>query len=123
VFSSPALEVLSQVAKKKLPQKHQRRVMDGGTCEGTVAVSHRYPSVGISIPLGNYHNQGFEGGPDCKKKEGPAPEFVSVNDIQGMLKLCEGLLEEGLPWEDPWEKKRGELRAYLDEGSKLLKTL
>jgi hypothetical protein len=46
-----------------------------------------------------------------------------VNDIQGMLKLCEGLLEEGLPWEDPWEKKRGELRAYLDEGSKLLKTL
>lgn len=123
VFSSPALEVLSQVAKKKLPQKHQRRVMDGGTCEATVAVSHRYPSIGISIPLGNYHNQGFEGGPDCKKKEGPAPEFVSVNDIQGMLKLCDGLLEEGLPWEDPWEKKREELRSYLGEGAKFLRTL
>jgi len=92
--------------------------MDGGTCEATVAVAHRVPCMGISIPLGNYHNQGFEGGPDCRGKNGPAPEFVSLADIKGMLKLCDGLLEEGLPWEDPWEQKRQELKKYWEEGQK-----
>jgi endoglucanase len=120
IFSQNHLEVLNQIAQKKLSKKYQRRVMDGGTCEATVAVAHQIPAIGISIPLGNYHNQGFEGGPDCKKTEGPAPEFVSLSDIKGMLKLCEGLLEEDLPWEDPWKKKRGQLLEYLEEGRKHL---
>ncbi|NBT58958.1 hypothetical protein EBT16_09270, partial [bacterium] len=76
--------------------------------------------VGISIPLGNYHNQGFEGGPDCRGREGPAPEFVSLSDIKGMLALCEGLLEEGLPWQDPWAEKRKLFSSYLEEGKPLL---
>jgi len=120
LFTPSAVEVLTQVAQKKLKGRFQRRIMDGGTCEATVAVAHQIPAVGISIPLGNYHNQGFEGGPDCKKKDGPAPEFVSYKDVQGMLKLCEGLLEEGLPWEDPWENKRRQLAGYLTEGRKYL---
>ena len=121
IFSAEAVEVLHQVAKKVLPKKFQRRVMDGGTCEATVAVANRIPAMGISIPLGNYHNQGFEGGPDCRGSEGPAPEFVSLSDIRGMLRLCEGLLEEGLPWQDPWSSKREDLKKYLEEGTKLLR--
>lgn len=120
VFSSEALEVLTQIAKNKLPKKFQKRVMDGGTCEATVAVANQIPAVGISIPLGNYHNQGFEGGPDCRGREGPAPEFVSLSDIKGMLALCEGLLEEGLPWQDPWAEKRKLFSSYLEEGKPLL---
>lgn len=120
LFTPSAIEVLIQIAQKKLKDRFQKRIMDGGTCEATVAVAHQIPAIGISIPLGNYHNQGFEGGMDCKKKEGPAPEFVSLEDIQGMLKLCEGLLEEGLSWEDPWEKKRKQLSQYLVEGKKYL---
>ncbi|NBX92690.1 MAG: hypothetical protein EBQ85_05590 [Proteobacteria bacterium] len=123
IFSSAYLEVLNQVAKKKLREKYQRRVMDGGTCEATVAVAYRFPCVGISIPLGNYHNQGFEGGPDCLKKEGPAPEFVSLSDIKGMLMLCEGILEEKLPWDDPWEKKRMDFKKYLEAGVPFLRSL
>jgi len=73
--------------------------------------------------LGNYHNQGFEGGPDCRKKEGPAPEFVSLSDIKGMLQLCEGLLEEGLSWSDPYLEKRKQLQSYLSDGKVLLTPL
>jgi putative aminopeptidase FrvX len=120
VFSGPALEVLSQIAQKKLPKKFQKRVMDGGTCEATVAVVNQVPAVGISIPLGNYHNQGFEGGPDCRGPEGPAPEFVSLSDIKGMLVLCEELLKDDLPWEDPWSERRKQLLSYLEEGKDLL---
>ncbi|NBX77138.1 MAG: hypothetical protein EBQ92_11335 [Proteobacteria bacterium] len=120
VFSGSAIEVLSQIAQRKLPKKFQRRVMDGGTCEATVAVANQVPALGISIPLGNYHNQGFEGGPDCRGPEGPAPEFVSLSDIKGMLALCEGLLEDDLPWEDPWGEKRKHLLSYLEEGKDLL---
>jgi endoglucanase len=120
LFTPSAIEVLVQVAQKKLKGRFQKRIMDGGTCEATVAVAHQIPAIGISIPLGNYHNQGFEGGMDCKTKDGPAPEFVSLKDIQGMLNLCEGLLEEGLSWNDPWEKKRKQLSQYLIEGKKYL---
>lgn len=123
VFSSTALEVLTQIARRKLPKKFQRRVMDGGTCEATVAVANHIPAIGISIPLGNYHNQGFEGGPDCRGEEGPAPEYISLSDIKGMLTLCEGLLEDGLSWQDPWAEKRKQLISYLDEGKSLLASL
>ncbi|NBX82595.1 hypothetical protein EBQ90_05850 [bacterium] len=120
IFSAAGSEVLHQVAEKKLKKKYQRRIMDGGTCEATVGVAHRIPSIGISIPLGNYHNQGLQGGPECRGELGPAPEFVSISDIQGMLKLCEGLLEVNLPWEDPWENRRQQLGKYLKEGKPLL---
>jgi len=120
VFSGPAIEVLSQIAQKKLPKQFQRRIMDGGTCEATVAVANQVPALGISVPLGNYHNQGLEGGPDCRGQDGPAPEFVSLADIKGMLVLCEALLEDELPWEDPWAEKRKQLLSYLEEGKELL---
>ena len=45
--------------------------MDGGTCEATTATVYGYPCVGISVPLGNYHNQCFEGGPDSRGPLGP----------------------------------------------------
>lgn len=122
IFTQSYLEVLTQIAQTKLGKKYQRRVMDGGTCEATVAVAHQIPAIGISIPLGNYHNQGFEGGPDCKNPEGPAPEFVSLSDIKGMLSLCEGLVEKELPL-DPWEPKRKQLLKYLEEGKRLLETV
>jgi putative aminopeptidase FrvX len=116
VFNSEALRVFSDLALKILPEKHQRRVMDGGTCEGTTATVYGHPCVGISVPLGNYHNQCFEGGPDSAGPLGPAPEFVHAQDVQGLLDLCRGLLKPGLPWNDPWKLKlkefKKELKAY-----------
>jgi putative aminopeptidase FrvX len=116
VFDPDALNVLAQLARRLLPQRHQRRIMDGGACEATAATVYGLAAVGISVPLGNYHNQGFEGGPDCRRRNGPAPEFVHLDDVDGLLTLCRGLLRSGLPWREPWrvEKSRAEklLRSY-----------
>jgi len=120
-FDPELTQVLTQVAQKKLKLKYQRRIMDGGTCEATAALAFGYRAMGISIPLGNYHNQSFEAGPESRGEWGPAPEFVHLEDIQGMLKLCEGLMEDNLPWNDPWQKKREALLKSQEELSELLK--
>jgi endoglucanase len=65
------------------------------------------------VPLGNYHNQSFEGGPDSRGPLGPAPEFVHRGDVEGLLALCHGLMETKLPWANPWETKRQEFRKNL----------
>jgi len=106
VFSADYLEVLSEVARRALPGAHQQRVMDGGSCEATAATAFGLPAIGLSVPLGNYHNEGFEGGPDCRAPRGPAPEFVHLGDVDGLLTLCRALLRPGLAWSDPWRKLR-----------------
>ena len=113
VFQPDGLKVLSDTAARVLPGWHQRRVMDGGACEATAATVWGLPAIGISVPLGNYHNQGFEGGPDCPAPEGPAPEFVSSRDVAGLLLLCRGLMRKDLDWGDPWARQRALLRRTL----------
>lgn len=120
VFNADALRLFSDLALDALPKRHQRRIMDGGACEATAALAYGLPAIGISVPLGNYHNQGFEGGPDCRKKLGPAPEFVHLDDLDGMLKLCRALMRPGLPWGDPWKPQRIRLRRNLARYRKLL---
>lgn len=120
VFNPGALEVLTRLARDVLPGAHQRRVMDGGACEATAAIAYGLPAIGLSVPLGNYHNQGFEGGPDCRGPDGPAPEFVHLDDIDGMLVLCRALLKPGLQWTKPWTKERQLLKQRLRENAQLL---
>ena len=119
-FESGALQVLSDLAQKVLPNAHQRRLMDGGACEATAATAWGLPTVGITLPLGNYHNQGFEGGMDCPKTEGPAPEFVHLRDIAGELTLCKALMRPGLAWGDPWQKTRARLLKNTRQYRKLI---
>jgi endoglucanase len=120
VFDPGALRVFSDLAQKVLPGKHQRRMMDGGTCEATAASVFGFPAIGISVPLGNYHNQSLEGGADAAPRNGPAPEFVHLNDVAGLLTLCHALLETGLPWTQPWNKKRTEFKKALTHYQSLL---
>lgn len=116
LFDSGGMQLLSELAEKLLPKKYQRRIMDGGTCEGTAATAYGFPTIALTVPLGNYHNQGFEGGPDCRAPQGPAPEFVHLDDVEGQRKLCLALLRGNLVWADPWKKVRtrlkGNYRAY-----------
>lgn len=121
VFDPAALHLLSQIAQKVLPEKHQRRIMDGGSCEATPATAYGFPAIGISIPLGNYHNQSIEGGPDSRGPMGPAPEFVHSEDIDGLIKLCHALSLPGHPWSDPWKEKKKNFKTELNKYRKLLK--
>jgi endoglucanase len=116
VFDAGSLRVFTALAQKTLPEKHQRRIMDGGSCEATAASAYGLSSIGISVPLGNYHNQSFEGGPDSRGALGPAPEFVHLEDVAGLLTLCHALIEPGQAWSDPWKNEmtrfKKEYRGY-----------
>lgn len=113
VFDPGYLSVLSALAERALPDRHQRRVMDGGTCEATAAIAWGIPAIGLSVPLANYHNQGFEGGPDCRRPDGPAPEGVHLDDVDGLLTLCRQLMQARLPWANPWRDQQRRLRHNL----------
>jgi len=119
-FESNALQVLSELANKTLPGHHQRRVMDGGSCEATATTAWGLPTVGITLPLGNYHNQGMDGGMDCPRLNGPAPEFVHLDDIEGELKLCQALMSADLNWHDPWSSLRHRLIKISNKYNKLI---
>ncbi len=122
VFDAHGLKVLDDLAGKLLPGACQRRIMDGGACEGTAATAYGIPTIALSIPLGNYHNEGYDGGMDCPKPRGPAPEFVHVDDLAGELRLCHGLMKPGLPWGDPWQDVRTRLTKNHARYARLLKT-
>jgi putative aminopeptidase FrvX len=71
-------EFLLQHSKKLLlkenPDRHvQRQLMTGGGCEGTVYSLAGYPTTGLAIPLGNYHNMGVD--------NTIMPEYVDLNDF------------------------------------------
>lgn len=123
VFNENYLKVLSDLAEKILKGKHQKRIMDGGACEATAATVFELPAIGISLPLGNYHNQGFEGGPECRGQGGPAPEFVHINDIEGEIKLCQALMRSDLSWQQPWKKQKKLLLENKNRYAKSMKTL
>lgn len=121
VFSADGMQLLSELAARVLPQAHQRRIMDGGACEAAAATAFGIPTLGLTVPLGNYHNQGLEGGMDCAHPLGPAPEFVHRDDVQGLLALCRGLFDARLRWDDPWAPTRQRLSRNRRHYARLLR--
>ncbi len=111
-FDPAYSQLLTELAQRLLPAAHQRRIMDGGSCEGSAAMAYGLPTIALAVPLGNYHNQGLEGGPQCRGHLGPAPEFVDVRDVEGQRRLCGALMRSGLPWPDPWQVVRRRLRRH-----------
>lgn len=122
VFDANALQVLSEVAQHALPARHQRRIMDGGSCEATAATAFGIPAIGLSVPLGNYHNAPLDP-PRSRavKTRGAAAEFVHLDDVAGLLTLCRALLRARLRWQDPWNKVRGRLVRNRRRYQRLLK--
>ena len=119
-FQADYLQVLTELAESVLPKQHQRRIMDGGSCEGSAAMAYGLPTIALAVPLGNYHNQGLEGGPDCRGVNGPAPEFVHIEDIEGQRQLCVALMTAQLPWNRPWHKVKSRLQENYRAYQKLL---
>lgn len=83
VFHPAATAFLWRVAegcRARDPGFHaQRCLMDGGTCEATAFAGFGYRAGGLCLPLGNYHNIGR----DLR----PRTEYVSVSDLEQLLKL------------------------------------
>lgn len=113
VFDASGVEYLTGVAKAVLGKRFQRRIMDGGTCEGTPANAYGLRTLALSVPLGNYHNQGFEGGPDSRGPLGPSPEFVNPKDVDGMFRLCLEILRRPPVWESVWSKRNRAFKKLM----------
>ena len=120
LFDTRATRVLEQVADACLERPAQRRVMDGGSCEATAAAAWGLPVVGLTLPLGNYHNQCLDGGEGCVHRGGVAPEYIDLRDLADYRRLCLGLMTPGLPWSDPWQDVRDRLTANLERYRRLL---
>lgn len=120
VFNADALQVFTELAERVLRGRYQRRVMDGGACEATAATAWGLPTIGLTLPLGNYHNQGLDGGAECPQPLGPAPEYVHLDDIDGELLLCRALMREGLPWQQAWQGVRDRLQRNRQHYARLL---
>ncbi len=80
------VETAQQLQTKDKEFKFQRKLMDGGRCEGSVFFNFNYRTGAISIPLGNYHNQNHESG----KTDA---EYVSLYDMECASKLMSKLVD------------------------------
>lgn len=120
VYHPDGLKALTDAATRALKTEFQSRIMDGGACEAAAATIWGLPAIGITLPLGNYHNQDLDGGPESRGPGGPAPEFVDVRDIAGLLKLCRALLDAKLDWATPWAVQQKGLRKNFRRYQKYL---
>ncbi len=68
--------------------RFQRALLAGGRCEACALTAEGFPTGGIALPLGNYHNQG---------PRGPAAEFVSASDYDHLLVLITALARSPMP--------------------------
>lgn len=78
LFDDAATAALMDAAKRA-EILVQRCLMSGGTCEATAYQLFGYRCAALCVALGNYHNCG----PDTQI----ASEFVSVEDVTGMVRL------------------------------------
>jgi len=111
-FSPHGSRILHQLATMTLAGRSQHKLMDGGSCEATAMLAYGLPAAGLALPLGNYHNQNLDGGQDATAAGGPAPEFVDLRDLSGLLTLCHALVTK--PWsDDPWAPVRQRFARHL----------
>jgi endoglucanase len=80
--------ILSEHQKTNPKFKWQRKLMPGGTCEATTFSTYGYESTCLCLPLGNYHNMNdIDGALAGKRNVRVGPEFISLDDFHGMIKM------------------------------------
>lgn len=123
VFDPSLTHWLSGIALKTLPNEHQKRIMDKGACEASAALAYGLRTIALSVPLGNYHNESFEGGPHSLHPAGPAPEFVALKDIDRLVKIVEAIITEKVSMNalDLYKNTRQQFKKSLQNAKSLLK--
>ena len=102
IFDPEVTALLADLAKDAgIPI--QRCLMSGGTCEATAYQLYGYRCGALCVALGNYHNCG----PDDRIE----PEFVSFEDVEGLVRLCIAIAKARATAADAAK----ELRARLEK--------
>jgi endoglucanase len=84
--------------------RYQRKLMDGGTCESTAYMTYGYPTTGMCVALGNYHNMDVQRGRI-------ASEYISLSDWEFMVDWFEALVLD----EQGYGGEGTAMRAQLDK--------
>jgi len=83
IFNPAATRFLFEVARGLAKPRggflFQRGLMSGGTCEATAYQEFGFQTAALCVALGNYHN--------CAKRNQIEAEYVSVQDVCGMVEL------------------------------------
>jgi len=88
VFGPELTNAIAGIMNAQKNFQWQRKLMPGGTCESTAFCNYGYLSTCLCLALGNYHNMHDIDGVLHKKKPAKvAPEFISVNDFHGLIKM------------------------------------
>ncbi len=91
----------------------QRRLMSGGTCEGTTYQAQGYRTAALAVPLGNYHNL-IPGG-------GIGAEFIHADDFVNLCRWCSAIASAPHALGDAQRELRGRLRAPVRQYRKFLR--
>jgi putative aminopeptidase FrvX len=69
--------------------KHQRKLMDGGTCEASAFGVYGYRATGLCLALGNWHNRGNLGEVEAGDTDAAVAklEEISIEDFHGLVDL------------------------------------
>ena len=90
-------------AAREVSLPHQRRLMDGGSCEATAFGSYGYECTGLCLALGNWHNRGNLEAVEAGDGEAiPMLEEISIDDFHGLvdlLLLAAGAVDDGYSME------------------------
>lgn len=93
----------------------QRCLLDAGACEASALQACGIRSAGVSVPLGNYHNQ--------DEDQNLAPEFVLLDDVRSLVNLLVALVgteHQGLgerPLEERVKLRMAEYKRHLEAGN------
>ena len=83
----------------------QRCLMSGGSCEATAFRLYGVRCGALCVALGNYHN--------CGPDERVESEYVSIDDVLGLVDLCTALGRRGAAPSDPDALLRRRLEERL----------
>lgn len=86
VFDGPAVAALTQTAAEQ-GIRVQRCLLDAGACEASAMQACGRRGVGISVPLGNYHN--------LDEAKNLAPEYVMMEDVKSLVNLLKAVVATG----------------------------
>jgi endoglucanase len=101
------------LARRDKRFKHQRALMPGGSCEGTVFDAWGYLTGAACVALGNYHNMDRD-----RKRMGP--EYVDVNDWNNMVKLFVRLAKHAHEFEPGMSPLKRRLEKHFGKRRRLL---
>jgi putative aminopeptidase FrvX len=100
---------------------HQRRLMDGGTCEATAFGVYGYQATGLCLALGNWHNRGNLDAVEAGDTSAATAtlEEISLEDFHGLVELlavAAGAVDEDDPIRDDLDRHFESNSHYLMPG-------